>query len=112
MGQHAVKIDDASEKEWLRSICFADLGTNNASAIWRWIGASDLVVAGQWRWADGVQFWQGGPSGSQVNVRYSNWAGGEPSNQGDCVVMQNNAADSFWSSHDCALSQPYICETE
>ncbi len=112
MAEHLVKIEDASEKDWLRSICFAGLGTDNASAVWRWIGASDLVAAGQWRWADGTQFWQGGPSGSPVSGRYGNWAPAQPSNLGDCVAMQNNVGDSFWWSQDCALSQPYICETE
>jgi gliding motility-associated-like protein len=50
-----------------------------------WIGASDQVVEGEWRWMNGpeagTQFWQGNGSGSAVGGNYENWSNGEPNDR-------------------------------
>jgi hypothetical protein len=110
LGMLLVRIDDAAERDWLRGVCFAAVGVDNVSAVWPWIGASDEAVAGEWRWADGTQFWQGTQTGSPVAGLYANWAAGQPASKDSCAAMQNNPADSFWSAQPCTSPHPYTCE--
>jgi hypothetical protein len=112
LGMLLVRIDDAAEKDWLHGICFAAVGTDNVSAVWPWIGASDEAVAGEWRWADGTQFWQGSQTGSPVAGLYANWAAGQPASKDSCGAMQNNPVDSFWSAQPCSSPHPYTCERQ
>jgi hypothetical protein len=104
-----VRIDDRLEQEWVRQMAFKRAGTNNLSAVWRWLGGNDINVDGQWRWQDGTQFWQGAQSGSPVGGLYTNWATGQPSAADDCLMMQNQTS-AVWDAMPCTLSQPYVCE--
>ncbi|MFS4417090.1 C-type lectin domain-containing protein [Maribacter sp. 2307ULW6-5] len=61
----------------------ADFAGAQASGF-GWIGATDEVVEGQWRWASGPEqgtlFWTGLANGTEIT--YANWNGGEPNNVG------------------------------
>jgi hypothetical protein len=107
-----VRINDADEKNWLRSVRFVAAGGDNTSATWPWLGASDEAVAGEWRWADGTQFWQGNQTGAPVAGLYANWAAGQPVSKDSCGAMQNNPNDSFWSAQPCSSPHPYTCESQ
>ncbi len=57
-----------------------------------WLGGSDAIVEGEWRWVTGPegeesgigrQFWSGDYSGSPVDGAYTDWQLGEPNNSGD-----------------------------
>ncbi|HEX2871614.1 MAG TPA: C-type lectin domain-containing protein [Polyangiaceae bacterium] len=110
MGLRLVRVDDVDELTWLRGVCFAAVGSNNSSTVWPWLGANDLAVDGEWRWADGIQFWQGTQTGGPVGGLFENWAQGQPVSKDSCATMQNNATDSLWSTQPCASVHPYTCE--
>jgi hypothetical protein len=103
-----VRIDGASENDWLRATGSADgVFALNDYAL---IGASDQAVAGEWRWPDGTLFWQGGSNGAAVNGLYENWDLSSPSSSGvqECSVLFSGG---LWQDHTCGDSQPFICES-
>lgn len=110
-GFQLVRVDDAAELTWLLGICFAAAGSNNTASIWPWLGANDLAVDGEWRWADGTQFWQGTQTGGPVDNLYNHWAQGQPVSKDSCGAMQNNGSDSLWSAQPCTSLHPYTCES-
>ncbi|KPM30235.1 C-type lectin domain protein [Croceitalea dokdonensis DOKDO 023] len=61
----------------------ADFAGQQASGF-GWIGATDELVEGEWRWATGPEagtlFWTGLANGTEIT--YANWNGGEPNNVG------------------------------
>jgi hypothetical protein len=110
LGFQLVRVDDANEVAWLRGVCFAAVGTNNSSTVWPWLGANDIAVPGEWRWADGTQFWQGTQTGGPVGGLYAHWAQNQPVAKDSCATMQNNPIDSLWSAQPCTSLHPYTCE--
>ena len=65
-----VTIRSATEQALVEQLA-ADAGTNI------WLGVTDATVEGEWRWLSGGdetdQFWEGGPSGYNVDGAYTNW---------------------------------------
>jgi hypothetical protein len=107
-----LRIDDAQENQWVEANAFVGVPAGaNMSMYWRWIGATDLAVADEWRWTDGALFWLGGSNGAAQNGFYANWVQNSPksSTTTNCAVIQHNAG-GFWSDHDCTLLQAYVCE--
>jgi hypothetical protein len=114
-GMHLVRIDDAQENDWLEATAFANVaGGSNVQPVWRWIGANDQAVAGEWRWTDGTLFFLGknGGGGSAQNGLFANWAGGSPSGGGtgkSCAGIEH-LPGGLWGDALCAALQPYVCE--
>lgn len=103
VGGHLANITSATENAVVNA-----LAPGNA-----WIGGSDAVVEGAWRFTSGPeagqQFWQGAAGGSTVGGSYANWGGGEPNNSSneDYVHMR---ADGLWNDQSGSSSLQYIIE--
>jgi hypothetical protein len=74
-----------------------------------WMGASDSVSEGDWKWVagqeNGTSFWSGDSSGSTVSGRYANWGSGEPNNSGDedCAQFLTGGTGK-WNDLSCSTS--------
>ena len=76
------------------------LGQATASLGYTWIGLSDLVQEGVWRWESGVAY------------RYSRWAPGEPNNSGgseNCAGTNFNGV-GVWNDFTCNTVLPFACD--
>jgi hypothetical protein len=107
VGADLVRVETEAENVWLTTT-----GTANGIFLvqdYASIGGS-AEVDGIWRWVDGQQFWEGGPSGSVVNDLYANWHMTSPgtSDISRCVGMFGNG---IWQNRSCTMSAPFICET-
>ncbi|XP_060744602.1 C-type lectin domain family 4 member M-like [Tachysurus vachellii] len=65
-----------------------------------WIGLSDTVKEGEWKWVDDTP----------LNTEY--WGEGEPNNAGDedCVVIYGSNSSKRWNDQKCSRKLPWICE--
>ena len=73
-----------------------------------WMGASDSVSEGVWRWVvgpeNGTQFWSGNIGGTTVGGNYANWNGSEPNDSGsneDCGQFLSGASGR-WNDLPCS----------
>ena len=67
-----------------------------------WLDGSDLESEGTWMWRDGMR----------MDLTYTNWLPGEPSNSGGyehCLTMRANRG-GFWNDGNCNGKLPYICQ--
>ncbi|XP_063443383.1 perlucin-like protein [Mytilus trossulus] len=65
-----------------------------------WLGATDLVQEGTWKWTSGNQ------------IGYSDWAYGEPNNTGqdqDCLQLWDKES-YLWDDLWCTSERNYICQ--
>lgn len=82
-----------------------------------WMGASDSVSEGDWKWVTGPEagtsFWSGLSGGSSVDGRYANWGTGEPNDSGgeDCAQFLTGGTGK-WNDLPCTtFSLPgYVVE--
>lgn len=102
------------------------IGTAADPASTVFLGGTDQVTEGTWKWVDNTDFWLGGPNG-QAKQPFTFW-GADPTNpsqpnndngksQEDCLVMRGDTQDT-WFDRPCdteaGASSPglygYICE--
>lgn len=95
-GYYLVTIDSAAEEAFLN-----DQEIRKGLTRW-WMGYNDIVTEGVWDWI-----------GTESTTYYSNWAPGEPNNDGgqDCGVDRFNGTDQ-WDDDSCGKSHPFICERD
>jgi hypothetical protein len=107
-GMTLVRIDRATENDFLLSAGTAHgvFTFNNFAQI----GASDQAVGGEWRWADGTLFWQGGSGGKLVPGFYANWDGQSPSASG-AQQCSGLLVSGLWQDRSCTAEEPFICES-
>lgn len=99
------RVDDSTENTFLASQIGGDT----------WLNGDDRSIEGDWFWAqpgsdDGDQFWDGLAGGHAENGFFTNWASGQPDNQGtaDCALMQS--AGGKWADTNCGNAARYVCE--
>lgn len=90
-GSKLVKIESEKESKFLKIKYWGKRGSY-------WIGLSDLVTEGIWKWTDGTRL-----------TGYKNWKRRQPNNYGnqDCGVIDR---DAKWLDNKCRLPLGYICE--
>lgn len=104
---YLLEINSAEENSWVRRTA-TDLGIGSL-----WLGGSDVVEEGEWRWVSMTQFWQGAATGAPVAGRYSNWTTGQPNNNGGSQNCARMAADGFWGDTDCTGSSTgVVCRAD
>ncbi|XP_021046528.1 C-type lectin domain family 4 member E isoform X2 [Mus pahari] len=96
MGAHLVVINTQEEQEFL-------FHTKPKRKEF-YIGLTDHVVEGQWRWVDGTPFTES----------LSFWDAGEPNNiilVEDCATIRDSSnSRKNWNDIPCFYSMPWICE--
>jgi hypothetical protein len=88
MGGHLVTITSSGEQNFLYNLWPSG-----------WIGLTDEVNEGTWRWVTGETY------------SYSNWNNGEPNNAGDEDYVQF-VSNGRWNDLPNAVSLPYVLEFE
>ncbi|QDS92976.1 Cadherin domain protein [Roseimaritima multifibrata] len=86
-------ITTATEQAYLYEL--AEEGTTSV-----WLGGSDSVVEGEWRWFDtpAENFWVGDGTGSSPTGQYTNFAQNEPNDSGgnsDYLILDQNSGQWF-----------------
>ncbi|KAM3845314.1 uncharacterized protein M6D78_003065 isoform 2-T2 [Vipera latastei] len=89
MGFHLVMINSIEEKGHVATIMKAPSC---------WIGLTDQVLEGDWKWVDGTHI---EPGNSYWHQNEPNGGKGE-----NCALMQN----SLWYDHECKENFHWICE--
>ncbi|XP_071264244.1 fibronectin-like isoform X4 [Salvelinus alpinus] len=72
------------------------------SVKWVWIGLTDSVTEGTWKWVDGTPL-----------TTPSYWRSEEPNGGGreNCVeIYYISSGQGVWRDYDCSFSQQWICE--
>jgi hypothetical protein len=106
---HLVRVDSAEENQWL----FDNIYDTGASARGIWIGASDQVVEGEWRWTDGTLFWLGDSGGSPRGGLFNAWYSSHPSKaaNSDCAAIDSNNGSTSWYATGCGMLAVFVCES-
>lgn len=98
-GGYLMKINDASEQQFLEVYLLAT-GINQA-AKYVWIGLNDIKDEGTFTWEV-----------DESSVEFSKWGSEQPDNDNnqDCVTVGAKQMFSLWEDHQCDTSHLYMCE--
>ncbi len=108
-GMRLVRLDSDAENSWAYQ-------TKKAKGMMTtWIGATDAVTEGDWRWVDSTPFWLGrgpGSQGKSVGGLYQDWDVGadEPNQNGDEDCGGFWYMIPTWADLTCTDANAYICE--
>uniref|UniRef100_A0A914YSI8 C-type lectin domain-containing protein n=1 Tax=Panagrolaimus superbus TaxID=310955 RepID=A0A914YSI8_9BILA len=65
-----------------------------------WIGANDIQSTNKWSWTDNTSF------------DFSSWDKGQPQSSAGPVCVSSTMNGARWSTFDCFISKPYVCEVK
>ena len=92
-GGELASVRNSEENAWLRDVADAGCGKDAAA----WIGASDAVQEGAWRWSDGT------------HVHFGAWAENEPNNSGGNEDFAELLPGGTWNDADGSAAPCRIC---
>ncbi len=80
-----------------------------------WLGASDTVTEGTWRWYNGsnasTTFWVGAGAGTLQSGQYANWRATEPNDTGGAEDFGHLwVVDGTWNDWTSSVTMAYIVE--
>ncbi|KAI8521387.1 hypothetical protein Bbelb_011410 [Branchiostoma belcheri] len=96
-GTQLVTISSQAEQDFINTM-FPSLQAGGTNYLW--IGLSDIVDDGVFRWPDD-------------NVTYTNWLPSNPSDRPDyvdCSTIYTGANEGYWETRECFEQHAYICE--
>ena len=99
LGAQLVKIESAVVNDFIKTTFLDTSGSYDEA----WIGLSDQINFGTWKWSDGVSL-----------TGYQNWAGNNmPGNQ-HCAAILMGVSNSYqydgqWSDKACHTPLKFIC---
>ena len=108
-GMRLIRLDSAAENTWAYQ-------TKKAKAMMTtWIGATDAVTEGDWRWVDNTPFWTGrgaNAGGKSVGGLYQDWdtKADEPNQNGDEDCAGYWYQIPTWADLTCTDLNAYVCE--
>ena len=137
MGLQLIRLDSAAESAWIYEAFYAKPTSSGSDGSQMWVGASDNLVEGEWRWLIGGDvFWRGKADGEPVGGLFTNWGrahgvgvqdqpNDSHSAEGeDCLVIRGPSEneDGHWTDIGCGAENTppvpeariawYACEAE
>ena len=101
-GGHLVTITSAPEQARVAAI---------STGFESWLGGTDAVIEGMWRWVDGGKFTVISEDQRTAVARgYNNWAQSEPNDSGsgeDCATIKTTGE---WNDIPCELPRAFVIE--
>ena len=101
IGGHLAMIKTADMQDYVYNTILDDSNVANLSTFW--IGATDKLKEGEWRWVDGTL----------LSTTYSNWNSGEPNNSGGenyCQYYISGGTKGKWNDLNGTQIYPFVVQ--